>query len=396
MSRLLTKKKVTDLLLLLGLSIAIFALFRFPEESITAALDGLSLSFNVILPSLFPFFVISSLMIRLGLSKYFGRILEPLMRPLFNVSGPCASAVVLGFVGGYPVGAKTAIGLYEEGHIRKVEAERLLAFSNNSGPAFILGVVGVSIFASSRVGLLLYLIHAIASVLVGILFRFWGRGRHDQKSKGKANTQTPPFSTAFLSSVTSSFSSTLNICAFVIFFTVFIRLLFLTGAIGLAASFLATLFSGFGLDFYWATMLLTGFIELSSGVWGLRAAAGEVSSTIAMAAFMLGWAGLSVHCQVLSFIGGSGLSMRPYILGKTLHGAISAALVFCISAFFPWHIPVSSALAEGVYGIAKTNFSTSIFIASLSAVSICLLVLFVCLFPGNIRKKARQREENGV
>ncbi len=94
------------------------------------------------------------------------------MRPLFHVSGACASAFALGFIGGYPVGAKTAISLYENGMCTKTEAERLLAFCNNSGPAFILGVVGAGVFASSRVGVLLYLAHAAASICIGILFRF--------------------------------------------------------------------------------------------------------------------------------------------------------------------------------------------------------------------------------
>ena len=143
MSRLLTYRKVYDLLTILALISACVALIRFPQESIQAAGEGLTLSANVIIPSLFPFFVLSTLMVRLGLAQHFGRILEPVMRPLFNVSGACSSAFVLGFVGGYPVGAKTAIALYESGSITKSEAERLLAFSNNSGPAFILGVVGV-------------------------------------------------------------------------------------------------------------------------------------------------------------------------------------------------------------------------------------------------------------
>jgi len=394
LSRLLAHRKVYDILILIALLLAIGALIRFPRESIQAASDGLSLSLNVIIPSLFPFFVLSTLMVRLGFTRYFGRVFEPVMRPLFRVGGASASAFVLGFVGGYPIGAKTAISLYEEGQINKVEAERLLAFSNNSGPAFILGVVGVGIFASSHVGVILYATHAIASILVGILFRFWGTG--DISCAGRRIRKVDSdvrFSDAFISSVTGAFQSTLHICGFVIFFTVFIRLLFLAGAIPALASLFSTLLAGVGLGYEWVSMLFIGLIELSSGVWSLREVAGQMSSAIAMAAFMLGWAGLSVHCQVLSFIGGSGLSVRSYILGKLLHGIFSALLIFLLTALIPFDIPVAHTLAEGVSGIAAMDFYTSIRIASRAAVILFGLVLLVCFV---FAKKTRQNRKSVV
>ena len=84
-------------------------LMRWPQESMAAARDGLALCGNVIIPSLFPFFVLSSLVVELGMSRYLGRLLEGVMAPLFRVGGACSSALALGFVGGYPVGARTAI-----------------------------------------------------------------------------------------------------------------------------------------------------------------------------------------------------------------------------------------------------------------------------------------------
>ena len=160
------------------------ALVLFPKESIAAASNGLSLCLNVIIPSLFPFFVLSTLIVQLGIARHFGRVLEPVMRTLFNVSGACSAAFVMGFIGGYPVGAKTVIALYENGSCSKAEAERLLSFCNNSGPAFILGVVGAGVFSSSAVGLLLYLTHTLASVCVGLIFPPLGRGKERRPRPG--------------------------------------------------------------------------------------------------------------------------------------------------------------------------------------------------------------------
>ena len=182
MRRIRFHRRLFDALICLALFAAVAALIIFPKESIAAAQNGLTLCINVIIPSLFPFFVLSTLIVQLGIARYFGRILEPVMRPLFNVGGACSTAFVLGFIGGYPVGAKTVIALYENGSCTKAEAERLLSFCNNSGPAFIFGVVGAGVFSSSTVGLLLYLTHSLASICVGLIFRNWGV----KKEKGSA------------------------------------------------------------------------------------------------------------------------------------------------------------------------------------------------------------------
>ena len=367
MSQLFSRPAVRDALTGAALLAAMLALIVYPQQAMAAARDGLVLCYNVIIPSLFPFFVLSSLVVELGLAAYLGRLLEGVMLPLFRVNGACASAFALGFVGGYPVGARTAISLYEKGLCTKTEAERLLAFCNKSGPAFILGVVGAGIFSSSRVGLMLYLAHALASVCVGVLFRFYRAGEAGGGRPVRSHPiQTACVPVALTQSVKSSFLSTLNICAFVVFFTVVIRLLDLSGLLPGLADLLGRPLAFLGFDQLWARRLLTGLIELSSGVWTLSGAPG-LAGRVSMAAFMLGWAGLSVHCQVLSFIGGSGLNLRTYLMGKLLHGGISAGLTALLLRLFPISAPVSSYLTDQLMSITAMDFSSSLTI-SLSAV----------------------------
>lgn len=331
MLRLLRQKKVRDALAASALLIATAALVISPGEAINGAKDGLALCFNVIVPSLFPFFVLSSLVVDLGLAAYLGRAMEGLMRPLFRVSGSCAAAVALGFIGGYPVGARTALQLYEQGLCSKTEAERLLAFCNNSGPAFILGVVGAGVFGDSRVGLLLYLTHALASLLVGLLFRFYGGWERRRACAPRPKPiQTVTLPAAFTGAVSRALQSTLNICAFVVFFAVVLRLLSAYGALSGAAALLSLA----GFEGEWARRLVAGLLELSSGVASLQGGAG-LAGRVSMAAFMLGWAGLSVHCQVLSFLVDSGLSARVYLAGKLCHGLIAAALTWGLTRLFP-------------------------------------------------------------
>ena len=393
MSKLLSRQGVRDLCLGLGLLCATLALMFWPQEAMEAAREGLRLCYNVILPSLFPFFVLSALVVDLGLAGYIGRALEGLMRPLFNVPGACASAFALGFVGGYPVGARTALSLYQKGMCTKTEAERLLAFCNNSGPAFILGVVGAGVFASSKVGLLLYLAHAAASVCVGFLFRFYKREGKRRERRASPTFEAERITVAFTGAIKNSFLSTLNICAFVVFFTVVIKLLFLSGLLPGLAGVLGALLSPLGFSTRWAERLLTGLIELTSGVWTLTGD-GSTSGKLSMAAFLLGWAGLSVHCQVLSFIGGSGLSVRTYIGGKLLHGGLSALFIGLLLRFFPLEEPVAAYLAEQVEGIAGVDFSSALTI-SLAAAWIMWLLFFLSAAAA-VGKTSRKRRKSVV
>lgn len=379
MSRILWRPRFRDGIFSLGVALMVLSLLLFPKQSVAAAGDGVQLCLNVILPSLFPFFVLSTLCVELGMIGALGKVMQPLMAPLFRVGGCCAGAFLLGIIGGYPVGARTAISLYESGHCSRDEAERLMSFCNNSGPAFILGVVGAGIFSSSKAGLWLYGAHVAASVLVGILFRFYGIGTVTPSQPLQAAASDRSLTVTFIEAVKGAFSATLNICAFVIFFTVVIRLLFLTGVITHLAMLLSTLLGSLGLRQDMAESLLSGAIEMTSGVWSLRDMAASLGSRMCMAAFILGWAGLSVHCQVLSFIGQSGLCTRTYFFGKLLHGFLSAGLIWILSGLLGWNRSVSAILAGQVTTIARLSFRRALTVSLSTALLLGLIFTAVSL-----------------
>ena len=215
---------------------------------------------------------------------------------------------------------------------------------------------------SSAAGWLLYLTHTAASLTIGVIFRFYKPKRSHAADANKTprapKTETVRVTDAFTRSVRGSFSSVFYISAFVIFFTVTIRLLFLSGLLPGAAQGVAGLLH---ISARTVEQWLTGFIELTSGLWSLQGeATQQLAGKMAMAAFMLGWAGLSVHCQVLSFIGESGLSARTYIVGKLMHGLISAAYTALVVTVTGISIPVSSVIAEQVEGLAGMRFTTTL------------------------------------
>ena len=245
------------------------ALLHWPQACMQAVRDGLSLCAGLILPSLFPFFVLSSLVVELGLSRYLGKILEPVMRPLFHLSGSCACALAVGIVGGYPTGARTAVSLFQSGQCTKEEAQRLLAFCSNCGPAFILSAAGAGVFGSSHAGLVLYITHLLACILTGLLFRPRKVNAAPSCPAGQDSFHTVSFPSAFTRSVTGALTSTLNICSFILWFSVVLRCLSLSGIMAAASSLLAALFAPLGLTSPLAAALFAGLFELSTGISSL-------------------------------------------------------------------------------------------------------------------------------
>lgn len=275
-------------------------------DAAQAVRDALALCAQSVIPALFPFFVVSSLFIDLGCAAVLGRSLAPIMRRLFGVSGAGGTAFLLGIIGGYPVGGRTAGELYRSGQCEREECERLLAFCNNAGPSFILGIAGLGCFGSVRVGAWLYLIHVGAAVMVGLLFRSTSRqmGRPEK-------TETPRWADALIEAVRGGAMSMVNICAFVVFFLVILRL-----------------FSRFTGIQHGAIL---GIVEMTNGILRL---ANDRRGFI-WAAGLLGWGGLSVHCQTAAVLSGSGLSLKRYFIGKALQAAISMAAAWPVSLLLP-------------------------------------------------------------
>ncbi len=390
MARLLSNRRFVEVAAGLCILCCLIGFLTFPTQAASGARDGIQLCLDVIIPSLFPFFVLSTLLVEMGFAGYFGLLLEKVMRPVFNLNGACASAVALGFLGGYPVGAKTAIALYQKNMCSKAEAQRLLSFCNNSGPAFILGAVGAGIFASSRAGVLLYLAHTAASLTVGFMFRFYKRNDKGVRPNGAfAHAPHESLPNAFIKSVTTSFQSVLSICAFVIFFTVAVKMLFLFGLLPALAEALGFLLSPFGMTAGAAEKLLTGLIEITSGLWNLRGSAASLSSQLAMAAFMLGWAGISIHCQVLSFIGESGLKAWTYIVGKLIHAVLSAVYAFLMIGLFKLDAPMSSYLAEQVDALTRMDFASTLGVSLKVALAVWLFFMGVAWLAFRRRRRFR-------
>ena len=276
------------------------------------AAEGLRLWTELLIPSLLPFFTAAGLMNRLGFTELCGKALAPAAGKLFAVSPAGASVFLLGLSGGYPLGSRTAAELVVQGRLEKNEAERLLAFADNSGPAFAVGAIGLGIFQSARWGLFLWGVHVLAAVCTGILL--------SGSKKAPGGRQITPseklwsFGEAFADAAEGALRSLLSIGASVIFFCSLLPLLDkLTPADARLNA------------------LLRGCLELSSGIGAMRGMR-VTPDALALAAFLLGWGGLCVHLQAAAVTKEAGLSLKRRFFGKLLHGILSAVLAWALSS----------------------------------------------------------------
>lgn len=273
------------------------------------ATDALILCGSSVVPALFPFLAVSTLLISLGFGDWISPHLAGLMA-LFRLPGSAGSALLLGLAGGYPIGTRTAADLYEKGLLTSGEAERLLAFCNNSNPVFLVSVLGAGVFGSVRTGIYLWLIHILSALLTGLFFR----GKREQTARQKVIRKSPcqnlpSFPSAFVEAVRSSALSMLSVCAFVVLFYVLAQPL---GRLG----------GGLG-------PALVGLVELFSLTPMLTPSA----SGFILASGCAGWGGLSVLCQTAAVLDGSGLRLRNCILGKALQGMLAALLAVLVQGF---------------------------------------------------------------
>ena len=326
--------------------------------SLFYARDAINVCFEMIIPTLFPFFICSGILIHSGFCEMLARFFSFCMKPLFGISGAGASAFILGIISGYPLGAVTAGELYENNYITKTEAERLLAFCNNSGPLFILGSVGAAVYADMKTGAMLYITHLLAALSVGIVFRFYRRTEncsvYSPTSENKLSVGE-----IFNISLQNAIRNILTVCGAVVFFSVSGRVLL----------------DVFPLSAY-AYTILSGIMEFATGTVNISYLPAPLAEKLFLTAFTIGFAGISVHVQVIAVIAKYKLNLTPYFIGKILHGILAALYMLVYLHFNP--ITVESFSPSISKAFAAVSFYEGISVFCIATVSVsCALFLFI-------------------
>lgn len=390
-----------------ALAFAVSMIFQ-PGEVFEGATMGLKTWWNIVFPSLLPFFIVSDLLMSFGLVHFIGVLAEPLMRPLFNVPGSGSFVLCVGYTSGYPIGAMVTARLRSQGLCTRVEAERLMSFTNNSSPLFMLVAVSVGMFGRPELGFFIAGAHYLANLTLGFLLRFYGRGdRESLPVRGNPyesiftravreltsawRKETRPLGKIIGDAVKNAVNSLLAIGGFIILFAVIIKLFTKAGLISLMAGALGVVLYPLGFSPEIMPALASGFLEMTIGSKTAAESPVPLIQQMVAVQLILAWSGLSVHAQVASMISETDIRMFPFILSRIAHAALAAFYtIFLFGPAFPY---AGSLLSPAMAGLGKV-YSTPAFTESLKfsmALLALLMVPIVLLFISCLLVKIRAR-----
>ncbi|OLS01725.1 sporulation integral membrane protein YlbJ [Tissierella creatinophila] len=376
----------TNIFYLLILFVMI-SIIKDPALSIDSAKNGILIWFNVLLPSLLPFFILSELLILSGFVKTFGNLLKPVMKPLFNVSGEGSFPVIMSMVSGYPVGSKLTCSLRNKNIITKLEGDRLITFSSTSGPLFILGAVLVGMLNSPHLKFLMIAPHYLGSLTLGFLFSFYNpeqkRLKQNQSNiyiENKINKENnQPLGYIISKSVKDGMNSIILVGGFVILYSVIIEVFLNSHLIKI---FIISLSRSLNISVEILVGVFAGIFEISIGAQKIAALDLNVFYKICIINFIIAWGGFSGQSQALSFISQTDINSKIFVIGKFFHGAFSAiyTYIFYLLKYKNTIIPSTSFPSIIQKGYDFNNWISTFVESTKLSMAVCLYFLVLSLF----------------
>ena len=285
-------------------------------------IEGISLWFSLIVPSLFPYLFITAILSSLSTTQKISNRLSPIFIRTFNVGGGSGYAFLLSVISGYPIGAKSVSDLKIAGVINEDESIRASCLCSTSSPTFLIGSVGAITFNDRTFGILLFLAHIISAILNGILFSFY-------KRKSKPNVKSHSFSTratnVLYDSAYSAVISLLVVGSLITIFYLLTEVLFNLKIISPIVDLLTVLLNSESL----AKGITFGFFECTRGIKELSSLPQKVA--LPFCAFISGFGGISVIAQSLAFLKRAKIKTAPFLFSKVTAAVISLMLGFIFS-----------------------------------------------------------------
>ena len=316
MHQYLSRKSAAPLLPLALLGCAAL-LMSYSEIASRAAQNAMKLCAAVIIPSLFPYMVISSLLVLSGAAAEMGGWFSRPVRHLFRLPGCAGSAILLGALCGFPVGAKSACEMYEGGSLSKKECERLIAIANNTGPSFVVEVVGAHFWGSRGMGICIYAVQILSALLIGFVEARGMSPRPATADGYHPAPRTKGFMECLSESVSTSARAVVSVCGFIVFFAV---------SAGLLSHMLNRFHMGGMMPYFGAVLEFSFGAEHAARLGGTAGAF--------LTGFSVGWSGLSIFAQCAAFTSPHGIGLRHTAICKCIQGMLVGAAAAVYEAYF--------------------------------------------------------------
>lgn len=269
-----------------------------------------------IFPSLFPFFILSELLINYDFVKYISNLFKPLMNKLFKINSKCAFVLVMSMISGFPSNAKYTKDLYLNGEITELEASKILMFTHFSNPLFIMGAIAITFLNNKRAAIIILIIHYLSNFIVGILLRNIIKTPINNINI-KKELSHESFSKVLSKAILNSINTLFLILGTIIFF------LILTNIIN----------NLFNLNDY-VKALLSGILEMTGGISNISKLTLSLKYKSILIGMILSFGGISVHMQVNSIISDTPIKYQPFLISRLLHSSITGILIYLLFDIF--------------------------------------------------------------
>lgn len=261
-----------------------------------------------IVPNLFPFLVISNILVNYGFVDIISKLFNPIMKKVFNIDGAASFVFFMSFLTGFPSNAKYTKDLLTKNLISSTSATKILTFTHFSNPLFIIG--NVSLLISKKAAYTILFAHFLGNVLIGLLFRncYIEKANCNFDKKSKLS-----FGEALSNSVKGTIDTLLLIYGTMTFFLII-------------SCILSSILNLNQLN----NCLMSGIMEFTQGIKYTSLLNIDYKFKTVLIGMFISFGGLSVHAQILSIIANTNILYKPFFLARIIHSFITGFIIYLI------------------------------------------------------------------
>lgn len=305
------KNKILDLIIIFSFIILLFSILVNKQLVLDTVSYSLNIWVNTLIPSMFPFFVISDILINCNIVYYTPKFITNIFSKMFNISKVATTIFFLSLISGFPAGARNIRTYYDKGLISLREANHILLFTHFSNPMFILSTVAILFFNNEKYGYIILISHYVGNFIIGVLLR--NSATIDSKNYTKEKYICQNFSKVFISSIKSSIDTLLLI-------------------LGTLTSFL--ILSSFIINFLnlplYQGAILKGILEMTMGLKDLSLLNISDIYKVIISTMLISFGGFSVHLQVISQIVDTDIQYVNFFVARIYHAIISGSICYLL------------------------------------------------------------------
>ena len=283
---------------------------------------SVNLWINNILPSLFPFFILSELLIKFGFVEFISELLKNITQKLFKVRGEGAFIFIMSMISGFPSNSKYIKELFLENKINDKEASKILMFTHFSNPLFIIGTISISFLNNKNMGIIILFSHYIGNIIIGLIIRNY----HPYSFKEKVSLKKA-INLMHKKQIENKekIGNILAQACFKTFKTLFLIL-------GVVTTFLCltTLITNHLHLNPIKDGLLKGIFEMTQGLKYISILNLSLKWKVIISTMIISFGGLSVHMQIISILGDTEIKYLPFLIARIFHAFISGFLAFIL------------------------------------------------------------------